>query len=124
MQTYFQRFTQGQLFESPEFLSVPLVLPGEGNLYGVKVQELSDTVTGTDNILLDCYEGPVYLPVLSSLSVGNITGRGDIVVFQNEGQALRIPCVRLNPVHLGFCHQMRRYHHTVNTILKSTGRRG
>ena len=117
IQTYFQRLAQWQLFQCLELFSAPLVLSGEGNLYGVKVQELSDTVTGTGDILLDCDESPVYLPVLPSLSVRNITDRGNIVVFQNEGQTLRIPCVRLNPVHLGFCHQMRRYHHTVNTIL-------
>ncbi len=50
MQTYFQRFTQGQLFESMELLPAPLVFRSEGNLDGVEVQELTDTIAGTGNI--------------------------------------------------------------------------
>ena len=53
----------------------------KGGIDGVEVEEPANTVTGADDILGNPYEGTAYLSIFSSLLVGDVAGRIEVVVL-------------------------------------------
>jgi len=83
----------------------------------VKIEELADPVTRADDVFLDTYECAAYLPILPPLLVGHVAGIPEVVALENEGEAIRIPLVRLHPVRLRLRYHVGRNDHAVDPVL-------